>query len=124
MNATASSIPLNPARCDSAAAGTGPKPASRTAVHDERTSREHALAHCNRLFADLSAEKRVGWALRNLPERAVLSSSFGAQAAVSLHLLNSQCPGIPVIFIDTGYLFAETYHFVDELSGRLQLNLQ
>ena len=91
---------------------------------DEELSREAALQHCNELFAKMSAEERVAWSLKNLPAQPVLSSSFGAQAAVSLHLVTQQRPDIPVIFIDTGYLFPETYQFVDELTERLGLNLQ
>ena len=72
----------------------------------------------------LSAEERVEWSLRNLPGQHIVSSSFGAHAAVSLHLLTQQKPDIPVVLIDTGYLFPETYRFVDELSDRLDLNLQ
>lgn len=72
----------------------------------------------------LSAEERVAWALENLPGRHIVSSSFGAQAAVMLHLLTSQQPDIPVVVVDTGYLFPETYRFIDELTGRLRLNLQ
>jgi phosphoadenosine phosphosulfate reductase len=53
----------------------------------------------------------------------VLSSSFGAQAAVSLHLLVREMPDIAVVLVDTGYLFPETYRFVDELTQRLGLNL-
>jgi phosphoadenosine phosphosulfate reductase len=41
-----------------------------------------------------------------------------------LHLVTRIAPGIPVVFVDTGYLFAETYSFVDQLTERLQLNLQ
>ncbi len=52
------------------------------------------------------------------------SSSFGIQAAVSLHLVNQVCPGIPVILTDTGYLFPETYQFIDELTDKLKLNLK
>ncbi|GIK33491.1 MAG: phosphoadenosine phosphosulfate reductase [Gammaproteobacteria bacterium] len=84
----------------------------------------HAVAHCNRLLAGRPAEERIEWALANLPGEHVLSSSFGAQAAVSLHLVNRLRPGIPVIFIDTGYLFPETYQFVDHLVSRLDLNLR
>jgi phosphoadenosine phosphosulfate reductase len=90
----------------------------------EDETRQHALEHCNQRFAGLDAEARVAWALDNLPGAHVLSSSFGAQAAVSLHLIASQQPDIPVIFVDTGYLFPETYRFVDELTQRLNLNLQ
>ncbi len=90
----------------------------------EDDSRRLAVAHCNELLAGRTPEERVIWALENLPPNPVLTSSFGAQAAVSLHLVNSIQPGIPVIFIDTGYLFPETYRFVDELAERLQLNVQ
>jgi phosphoadenosine phosphosulfate reductase len=72
----------------------------------------------------LSAEERVEWSLRNLPGQHIVSSSFGAHAAVSLHLLTQQKPDIPVVLIDTGYLFPETYRFIDELSNLLDLNLK
>ena len=72
----------------------------------------------------MRAEDRVAWALENLPGEHVVSSSFGAQSAVMLHMVTRQKPDIPVVFIDTGYLFPETYRFVDELSDRLELNLR
>jgi len=71
-----------------------------------------------------TAEERVAWALAHGPAEAALSSSFGAQSAVALHLLCQQKPDIPVILIDTGYLFPETYRFADALTDRLQLNLK
>lgn len=97
---------------------------AETKAYDEEASRELALARCNRRFAKLGPEQRVEWALLNLPGEHVLTSSFGAQAAVSLHLLTSAEPNIPVVFVDTGYLFVETYRFVDELTERLGLNLK
>ena len=47
--------------------------------------------------------------------RVVATTSFGLQAAVSLHLIHYHAPEIPVVFIDTGYLFPETYQYIDEL---------
>ena len=41
-----------------------------------------------------------------------------------LHLVTRCHPEIPVILIDTGYLFPETYRFADELAERLKLNLK
>jgi phosphoadenosine phosphosulfate reductase len=90
----------------------------------EDESRRLAVDHCNSLLAGRSAEERIEWALENLPAEQVLTSSFGAQAAVSLHLVSRLKPGIPVVFIDTGYLFPETYQFVDQLTEQLQLNLK
>lgn len=78
----------------------------------------------NRLLMRMDAEARVAWALEHLPGRHVLSSSFGVQAAVMLHLVNRLAPGIPVVFLDTGYLFPETYRFADELTARLDLNVK
>jgi len=72
----------------------------------------------------MAAAERVAWALEHGPGNHVLSSSFGAQAAVTLHMLVQQKPDIPVILIDTGYLFPETYRFADELTDRLKLNLK
>ena len=89
----------------------------------EAESRQSTLDHCNRQFDKQSAEERVRWSLANLPPLHVLSSSFGAQAAVTLHLVTRVSPDIPVILLDTGYLFPETYQFIDELTERLKLNL-
>ncbi|MEM6901585.1 MAG: phosphoadenylyl-sulfate reductase [Pseudomonadota bacterium] len=71
-----------------------------------------------------NAETRIAWALENLPRDHVLSSSFGIQSAVLLHMMTKQVPDIPVLLFDTGYLFPETYKFVDELTERFSLNLQ
>ena len=72
----------------------------------------------------LSATERVQWALDYLPGQFILTSSFGAQSAVMLHMVTRLQADIPVILIDTGYLFPETYLFVDELRTRLSLNLK
>lgn len=82
------------------------------------------LENWNKRLADLDASGRIRCALEHLPGNHVLTSSFGIQAAVSLHLLTREVPDIPVIFLDTGYLFPETYGFVDELREKLDLNLQ
>lgn len=78
----------------------------------------------NRGLERKPAEERVAWALGHFSPHIVLSSSFGAQAAVSLHLVTRLWPEIPVVLIDTGYLFKETYQFVDHLVERLRINLQ
>ncbi|WP_226092477.1 phosphoadenylyl-sulfate reductase [Dickeya oryzae] len=88
-----------------------------------QTEQTAALADVNQLLEGLSAEARVGWALENLPGEFALSSSFGIQAAVSLHLVTRQRPDIPVVLTDTGYLFPETYQFIDQLTEQLNLNL-
>jgi phosphoadenosine phosphosulfate reductase len=75
-------------------------------------------------FARKTAQQRIEWSLDNLPAVHVLSSSFGAQAAVMLHMVTRARPDIPVILLDTGHLFPETYEFVASLTARLNLNLR
>ncbi|AER55368.1 phosphoadenylyl-sulfate reductase [Pseudoxanthomonas spadix] len=82
------------------------------------------LEAANAALEAMSAQARVAWALEHGPAQAALSSSFGAQSAVALHLLTQQKPDIPVVLIDTGYLFPETYRFADALIERLKLNIR
>lgn len=89
-------------------------------AHHEPAMLDEANAQLERM----PAEARVRWAMRHLPGAHALSSSFGAQAAVSLHMVSRASPSIPVILVDTGYLFPETYRFVDELVAQLDLNLK
>ncbi|WP_064601715.1 phosphoadenylyl-sulfate reductase [Photobacterium sp. J15] len=81
------------------------------------------LAEINAELEALSAQERVRWALENLDGEFALASSFGIQSAVMLHMITREKPDIPVILTDTGYLFPETYRFIDELTDRLSLNL-
>ncbi len=81
------------------------------------------LAEINNQLAPLSAAERVAFALAQLPGQHILSSSFGIQAAVMLHLVTQVKSDIPVVLTDTGYLFPETYQFIDALTAQLQLNL-
>ncbi|WP_043587900.1 phosphoadenylyl-sulfate reductase [Geminisphaera colitermitum] len=69
-------------------------------------------------------QERVRWAVDTFGDGLVLTTSFGIQAAVMLHLVTRIVPELPVVFIDTGYLFAETYRFADQLTERLRLNLK
>ncbi len=96
------------------------KPSVPPASDDE----DFPLLRANPGLEKMPAEARVCWALDYLPGAHALASSFGIQSAVMLHLVTRYRPGIPVILIDTGYLFPETYRFVDTLCARLDLNLK
>ncbi len=85
---------------------------------------QQQLAEINAKLEKMTAQERVNWALMNLPHNFMVSTSFGIQSAVMLHLVTQQYPNIQVVFTDTGYLFPETYQFADELTERLSLNLK
>ncbi|WP_159714668.1 phosphoadenylyl-sulfate reductase [Blochmannia endosymbiont of Camponotus nipponensis] len=81
------------------------------------------LMKINQYLESLKTADRCKWAVEYLPNQAILSSSFGIQSLVSLHLITYYYPNIPIILIDTGYLFPETYRFIDRLTKKMQLNL-
>ena len=76
------------------------------------------------LFERMSAGQRVTAALEGCPGQGIMTTSFGIQSAVLLHMVNEARPGIPVVFIDTGFLFEETLRFAEGLTERLGLNLK
>jgi phosphoadenosine phosphosulfate reductase len=81
------------------------------------------LASLNPAFEKQSPEKIVEWAASNFGDELVMSSSFGEQASVLLHMATRVKPDIRIIFVDTGYLFPETYAFMEELRHRFNLNV-
>jgi len=56
-------------------------------------------------------------------ERACITCSFQAEDIIVLNLLRKYAPRIPVLFLETGYHFAETYQFRDQLAREWNLNL-
>ncbi|MGK0371009.1 MAG: phosphoadenosine phosphosulfate reductase [Glaciecola sp.] len=101
-----------------------------TVIEDERqqvitfNTASQDIAQVNVLLERMTPLERVEWSLTNLPGEHILSSSFGAQSAVMIHLLNQVAPGIPVVLTDTGHLFPQTYQFIDTLTEKLNINLQ
>lgn len=70
----------------------------------------------------LSPEALVEKALR-LEGKACITNSFQIEDMVVLDLLRKFDPGIPVLFLDTGYHFAETYAYRDRMVRKWDLNL-
>jgi phosphoadenosine phosphosulfate reductase len=75
------------------------------------------------------ADEILTWARETFGTALVMSSSFGAESALMLHLISTPpaartSPKIPVVFLDTGYLFPETYQFAEELTRRLELDVR
>ncbi len=77
----------------------------------------------NQELASASAEQIVVWSAGQFGKNLVMSSSFGAESAVLLHMANQALPGIRVIMVDTGYLFPQTWEFMEQLRQRMDLNV-
>jgi phosphoadenosine phosphosulfate reductase len=82
------------------------------------------LAAINTSLQNTDALAIIQWASQTFGSGLILSSSFGAESALMLHLVTQVVPDIPVVLVDTGYLFPETYRFIDTLSERFKLNLK
>ena len=82
------------------------------------------MAEQNRTFESSTPQEILKWAIQTYKPRIALSSSFGAQSAVLLHMCTQIEPAIPILFIDTGFLFQETYEFADTLKKKLNLNIK
>ena len=88
------------------------------AVHND-------LRDGRKLLEGMGPEERLAWGLNQFGERFALTTSFGIQSAVLLHML-STLPGgdaVPVIWVDTGYLPAETYCYANQLTDLLKIRL-
>ena len=62
----------------------------------------------------------LSWAVTTVP-RVAVTSSFGADSAVLLSLVADVDPGIPVLFLDTGFHFGATLRFRRQLTEHLGL---
>lgn len=82
------------------------------------------LAQINQQLETAEALSVTKWSAETFGNGLVMSTSFGIQAAVMLHLATQIMPDIPIIWVDTGYLPAATYQFAEQLTQRLKLNLQ
>ena len=69
------------------------------------------LGPLNARFGFAPAQEILKFALKRYKGRIALVSSFGAEAAVLLHMLSLIDPKVPVIMLDTLLLFPETLAF-------------
>jgi phosphoadenosine phosphosulfate reductase len=82
-----------------------------TAEYIERVESNHAESIVNDLVREAVANS------------VCLTCSFQAEDMVVLDLLRASLPQVPVIFLETGYHFADTYQFRDRIAQEWRLNL-
>ncbi|MFO1141697.1 MAG: phosphoadenylyl-sulfate reductase [Amaricoccus sp.] len=72
-------------------------------------------------YEDARAEDVLAGVLAQFPGEVALVSSFGAEAAVLLHMVSDLDPDLPILMIDSLMLFEETLQYQRDLSARLGL---
>ncbi|MBX3229975.1 MAG: phosphoadenylyl-sulfate reductase [Labilithrix sp.] len=85
--------------------------------------RDDDLAAANALLEHASPREVLAHAVARFGDDLLFTSSFGAQSGVLLHLWSEVARHLPVVFIDTGFLFPETHAYRDELVARLGLTV-
>ncbi len=80
------------------------------------------LAKINQELRNKAPESIIQWAL-SLKKNTIMTSSFGFDSAVSLHLLSSVDNSVPVVWIDSGYNVKDAYVVADQLMKNLHLNM-
>jgi phosphoadenosine phosphosulfate reductase len=89
---------------------------------DPDNGRHAEASALNARYGELDAPEVIALAAEELfPGSIALVSSFGAESAVLLHLVSEVDRNLPVIFLDTGRLFAETFEYRTQLANRLGL---
>lgn len=79
------------------------------------------LENVNKTLGD-SPLKLVEWACKQ-NERAICTTNFGPFEAVILHMVTRVKPGMPIVWMDSGYATPATYAFADEVTAKLGLKL-
>lgn len=83
----------------------------KRSISSAKASEDPTAEELSRELEGLKAPERILRLRQIYGDRLVASTSFGLQAAAMLHLIRENAPEIPVIFVDTGYCFPETYEF-------------
>lgn len=70
------------------------------------------------------AKQMIFWAIHSFNDQLIMSTSFGIQSAVLLHMATSLKSNISTVWIDTGYLPPETYIYALQLKEVFSINLK
>ena len=83
------------------------------------------LEEHNKKFKHMTSEEIILWGYKNYDNHFAITTSFGIQSSVILHMVN-QCSlqkKIKIFWIDTGYLPSETYKYAERLINDLSLEI-
>jgi phosphoadenosine phosphosulfate reductase len=84
---------------------------------------EFEIKQLSRRFESSSVEEILEWAVERFASRLVMTSNFGAEGVVVIDKLARIAPQTPIIYLDTGYQFAETDQLKEKLRERYSLNI-
>jgi phosphoadenosine phosphosulfate reductase len=83
---------------------------------------EAGLDELSAAFESVHPLDVLRWAGDEFGDELLVTASFGD--AVLAHLANRAIPGVEIVLLDTGYLFAETTWYAERLRSQFGLNLR
>lgn len=83
---------------------------------------EGTIAELNERFEGADPAEALRWLLAEV-DRVAIASAFQADGTCLLHMAAGIRPGVPVLFLETGFHFRETLEFKRDLTERLDLNV-
>ena len=93
------------------------------AIETESTADKLDLDALGPMLEGKDPAQIVAWSAAQFGDGLMMSSSFGAESALLIHMAIQVVPDIKIVFTDTGYLFPETFAFMEQLRQRFKLNV-
>jgi phosphoadenosine phosphosulfate reductase len=85
---------------------------------------DHEIVSLNASFDEAQPSDILAWALEESGlARIAIASAFQAEGTVVIHMATRIKPDVPILFLETGFQFAETLAFKQRLTERLGLNV-
>lgn len=85
---------------------------------------EDTISRLNARFESARPQEIIRWALEGSGlDRIAVASAFQAEGTAVMHMATEIRPDIPILFLETGFQFAETLAFKEQLAERLGLNV-
>jgi phosphoadenosine phosphosulfate reductase len=84
---------------------------------------EFEIKQISRRFESAGVEEILEWAVDRFAPGLVMTSNFGAEGVVVIDKLSRVAPQTPIVYLDTGFQFAETDQLKEKLRERYHLNI-
>ncbi len=81
------------------------------------------LASLSTQMETWETEQVLRWVLERFPGRVAMTCSFSGAGTVLAHMLARMGADVPILFLDTGFHFAETLQFKREFAARYGLRV-
>ncbi|HEY6400713.1 MAG TPA: phosphoadenylyl-sulfate reductase [Blastocatellia bacterium] len=89
----------------------------------ETAPSEFEIKQLSRRFEAAGIEEILEWAAERFSPRLVMTSNFGAEGVVVIDHLARVAPRTPIIYLETGFQFAETDQLKERLRARYGMNI-